>query len=90
MPQGDDLPFNVNVISNTLSYINRLQRHTAAHRQPYFNVFAYVNSKTQKNDIQQLNLYIFKNVTLLPKNVTDSVTTNLLIINGNNRAESDL
>jgi hypothetical protein len=46
MPQGDDFPFNENVISKTLSHINRLQRHTATYRQPYFNAFAYVNTQS--------------------------------------------
>ena len=52
--------------------------------------FRMSTANRKKNDNQQLNLYIFKNVTLLPKNVTDSVTSKSLMINGNNRADSDL
>jgi hypothetical protein len=37
----------------------------------------------KKNDNYQLNLYIFKNVTLLPKNVTESVTSKRLIYQDN-------
>jgi hypothetical protein len=59
----------------------------ASHSSMHFRMST---ANRKKNDNYQLNLYIFQNVTVLPKNVTDSVTSKLLIINGNNRADSDL
>jgi hypothetical protein len=47
-------------------------------------------AKRQQKRHHQIKPIKYQNVTLLPKNVTDSVTNKLLIFNGNNRAESAL
>jgi hypothetical protein len=101
MPQGDELPtsfdpetvqlsFNVNVILKTLSQFIRSQRHIATFTIHSLADLHLSTTKRQQNANNHIILYIFQNVTVLAQNVTEGVTTKSLIINGNNRAESDL